>query len=209
MVTKMDGFFSAEISNTLQMITFPLEVVGLSLAAIEVRFPLLAARMGEFLLRDYEKALVNFSLKTFLGNFFHPISRSNRLKNSLPAPYLLMLDKLAWLSYIIVIFTVFYFSLYPLYTIGHPEPALAEYNDFLLVEILPKMLPDSSFRIFGIAFLVFSPMLVAILAPLLMMSLYRFLNHWVPGRTVGTLGILIAGFGVLGESYQFFALMFS
>jgi hypothetical protein len=205
----MDGFFSAEISNTLQLFTFPLEVIGLSLAAIEVRFPMLAARMGEFMLRDYEKALVNFSLKTFLGNFFHPISKSNRLGNSLPAHYLPILDKLVWLMYIVVIFAVFYFSLYPLYTIGHTDPALTEYHEFLLVEILPKMLPDSSFRMIGIVFLVFSPLLVALLLPLLMMSLYRFLNHWVPGRTVGTLGIFIAGFGVLGESYQFFALMFT
>jgi len=34
--------FSNEISNTLQMFTFPLEVIGLTLAAIEVRFPVLA-----------------------------------------------------------------------------------------------------------------------------------------------------------------------
>ena len=33
--------------------------------------------------------------------------------------------------------------------------------------------------------------------------IYRFINTWVPGRTVGTLGIIIAGFGVLGEAYQF------
>jgi len=32
---------------------------------------------------------------------------------------------------------------------------------------------------------------------------YRFINDWVPGRTVGTLGIIIAGLGVLGEAYQF------
>ena len=32
---------------------------------------------------------------------------------------------------------------------------------------------------------------------------YRFVHDWVPGRTVGTLGIIIAGFGVLGEAYQF------
>jgi hypothetical protein len=35
----MDGIFSNEISNTLQMFTFPLEVLGLTLAAIEVRYP--------------------------------------------------------------------------------------------------------------------------------------------------------------------------
>ena len=34
-------------------------------------------------------------------------------------------------------------------------------------------------------------------------GVYKFINNWVPGRTVGTLGIIIAGFGVLGEAYQF------
>ncbi len=31
-------------------------------------------------------------------------------------------------------------------------------------------------------------------------------TKWVEGREVGTLGIIIAGFGVLGEAYQFTAL---
>ena len=45
----VDGMFSNEISNTLQYITFPLEVVGLTLAAIEVRFPNVARRIEAFL----------------------------------------------------------------------------------------------------------------------------------------------------------------
>ena len=28
-------------------------------------------------------------------------------------------------------------------------------------------------------------------------------KSWVPDRAVGTLGIIIAGFGILGEAYQF------
>ena len=35
----MDSFFSDQISNSLQMFTFPLEVIGLTLATIEVRYP--------------------------------------------------------------------------------------------------------------------------------------------------------------------------
>jgi hypothetical protein len=38
-------------------------------------------------------------------------------------------------------------------------------------------------------------------------SIVRFADAFVEGRAVGTLGIIIAGFGVLGEAYQFTALM--
>ena len=31
----------------------------------------------------------------------------------------------------------------------------------------------------------------------------RLSSGWVVGRSVGTLGIIIAGFGLLGEAYQF------
>jgi|TARA_Y100000310_G_scaffold343129_1_gene449358 hypothetical protein len=58
MVGAIDGIFSNEISNTLQMFTFPLEVIGLTLAMIEIRFPdtaaLITKRMG-VTLRSVEK----------------------------------------------------------------------------------------------------------------------------------------------------------
>jgi hypothetical protein len=34
-------------------------------------------------------------------------------------------------------------------------------------------------------------------------AVYTISSNWVNGREVGTLGIIIAGFGVLGEAYQF------
>ena len=40
-----------------------------------------------------------------------------------------------------------------------------------------------------------------------MLRFYRFVDSWVPSRTIGTLGIIIAGSGVLGEAYQFTALV--
>ena len=40
------GFFSAEVADALQLVTFPLEMIGLALATIEVRYPLLAARIA-------------------------------------------------------------------------------------------------------------------------------------------------------------------
>ena len=35
------------------------------------------------------------------------------------------------------------------------------------------------------------------------LTIVKFASDFVEGRTVGTLGIIIAGFGVLGEAYQF------
>ena len=45
-------FFNSEYSTLLQYFTLPLELVGLSLAAIEVRFPIIANRMN-LVLADY------------------------------------------------------------------------------------------------------------------------------------------------------------
>ena len=49
-------FFKNELSSTLQMFTFPREVVGLRLAAIEVRFPKMAASWNSFMIQEEEKA---------------------------------------------------------------------------------------------------------------------------------------------------------
>ncbi len=40
--------FTNEVASTLQYFTFPLEVVGLSLATIEVRFPETAKRIAAY-----------------------------------------------------------------------------------------------------------------------------------------------------------------
>ena len=53
-------FFSSEIASMLQYLTFPLEVVGLTLVAIEVRFPFLASQISDRILEEvtelkYEK----------------------------------------------------------------------------------------------------------------------------------------------------------
>jgi|TARA_Y100000310_G_scaffold339540_2_gene432532 hypothetical protein len=40
-----------------------------------------------------------------------------------------------------------------------------------------------------------------------MQKCYQFMTGWVPKRSVGNLGIVLAGFDVLGDAYQFTALM--
>ena len=47
-------FFNTELAATLQYFTFPLEVVGLSLAVIEIRFPAHARRI-ELIISSYSR----------------------------------------------------------------------------------------------------------------------------------------------------------
>ena len=36
-----------------------------------------------------------------------------------------------------------------------------------------------------------------------LLKVYRFVRQFVPGRTVGTMGLLVAEMGLMGEAYQF------
>jgi hypothetical protein len=56
-------------------------------------------------------------------------------------------------------------------------------------------------------FIIVVPITVLFAAFMLLAPLLIIAHTFVEGRAVGTLGIIIAGFGVLGEAYQFAALM--
>ena len=143
-------FFNNEIASILQYYTFPLEVVGLTLAAIEVRFPgtaeLITNRVSDW------RSLTSSKIE-------HPLR------------FLLIVA-------VILIPPVFFRGLFT-----------EEFSQSNWMSI--------SFQayVFIGAFLICVPI---VLAPLLLIA-----QTFVKGRTVGTLGIVIAGFGVLGEAYQF------
>ena len=142
-------FFSNEMANTLQYFTFPMEVVGLTLAAIEVRFPgtaeLLADRVSDW------RSLMG-------GKIEHP------------------------LRFLLIAAAIFVTTVS--FGILQKDMSL---NIWLLYSF-------QSF-IYVTSFVICLPI---VLAPLLLIA-----QKFVEGRTVGTLGIIIAGFGVLGEAYQF------
>jgi len=48
------AFFTNEMASTLQYFTFPMEVIGLTLATIEMRFPEVARQLNGYLLKDLE-----------------------------------------------------------------------------------------------------------------------------------------------------------
>ena len=147
-------FFSNEIASTLQYFTFPLEVIGLTLAAIEVRFPKLAARMHQYLVQDQQEIQKQFDygfLKTLKTSY---------------------LVQITLILYLLAVLTFAYF-----------EDNLI---GGLVLAVAPLIL---------IPFLSFGSTL--------MLRAYIFLTNWVPERSVGTLGLIVAGFGILGEAYQF------
>jgi len=166
--------FSSEIATTLQYFTLPLELVGLTLATIEVRFPEVASRVNKYLLEEkgYQGRMSQQSLiETILQPEVPPVGPLSRLSR--------VQMKVFGISMLSTVAFVFLLVAYNMYQQGHLLPALITVVLFMVIVATFKQLSR-----LGSIF-------------------YRFVNDWIPGRTVGTLGILIAGFGVLGEAYQF------
>lgn len=139
-------FFDSEIADTLQYFTLPIEMLGLFLASIEVRFPSTAKRIGDSMHRQWQLV-------------------SKRTNREVSATYL-------WLVSLLILPLLFALETAGLFTANLPTTAKV-----------------------GI-FLFFIALAANVTA-------LRF----VPGREVGTIGIVIAGVGVLGEGYQFGALV--
>jgi hypothetical protein len=129
------------------MFTFPLEVLGLTLAAIEVRYPQAAKLITHVVaFQDRHTTLESFALRWRNSGGFSLSSFRMRI---------------AILAVVITISVAVSLSI----------------------------------------------MLSLIIVGITVFLMIRLTNRWVPERSVGTLGIIIAGFGVLGEGYQFTALM--
>ena len=128
---------SEDVAFHLQFITFPLELIGIVLALIEIRFPSLAISIAKYI---------------------------------------------------------------------HAETS-AEASDLGQTITRGQL---AVFSIGGIAFLVilfFAPNPHTIVAGMVVVSAVVLVSFtisvkWIPGRTVGTLGVLVASFGLVGETYQ-------
>ena len=136
-------FFSENMAYWLQFITLPLEVVGLTLATIEVRFPGIAEQLSNRVLAVVERNELE------AGNMKRVIEPREVIATMLLIGVL-----------VVIIFVT-----------GNPWTSI--------------------FGFFGVALIVSLSYVVAV--------------KWVPGRTIGTLGLIVAGFGVLGEFYQMVA----
>jgi len=160
--------FSNEIATTLQYFTFPLEVIGLTLATIELKFPSLTNRIGAYFADvEMQSKKRSFWIIDDVPKWspFYKLSKQSRRRVVITILTLAMVT--------------FVFVTIQMVREGQFLPA-AGFTGLLLVSLVLG---------YGLE--------------KLMAAFYQFINTWVGGRTVGTLGIIIAGFGVLGEAYQF------
>lgn len=171
----MEFVFNENLAARLQYLTLPLELIGLSLALIEIRFP----RAAEYLTRQIERLAM--PMKSMRAGESGPESLMERslatlLKRVLNAGFGLL--------------TLIYFirGVYGLFT----------------------RWPELGWLIgFGIGYLIstivlaIALVLVGITTFFLVVGGTDFAQRFVAGRAIGTLGILIAGLGLLGELYQF------
>jgi len=185
------AFFSNEIASTLQYFTFPLEVVGLMLATIEVRSPTMAAAITssikDFVTPRYEKMLKDLQEEhtaIFLGKQIRSmISQVKKKPEFLPFWFSYKTHKLLQSGSLLLVIAGLAVFLAPMFLNRYP----IEIHNTLGLWLF----------IVGIGLFTMS------MLDLALGWIAFFTDRFVKGRAVGTVGIIIAGFGVLGEGYQF------
>lgn len=173
--------FNDEIAASLQYFTFPLEVIGISLALIEVRFQHLTKRLNLGLKRTYE--LIKASEDRFYEKNLWLKNINDKVGTDLPAP--------GWLQtfFFGLIVTLFLaattiISSKVLRDQGVITPYVNEANRLMFMDFM--------------YWIYFPGFAVTTLILLMLIFTVRF----VEDRAVGTLGIMIASLGLLGEAYQ-------
>jgi len=170
----METFFNATIAARLQYVTFPLELTGLALALIEVRFPTVAERLA----RQIER------LSTPLEELRSGQSGSESvMERSLET----LLSRLLRTG--LYILTAIYGTRF-IYQLLSREPDLNWLLGVFLGYLFSGIVTTIALVILGLV--VF----------FLVVGGSDFARRFVAGRAIGTLGILIAGLGLLGELYQ-------
>lgn len=170
----MGALFNEAVAASLQYVTFPLELIGLTLALIEVRFPKLAASLT----RQIER------LSAPMEELRSGRSGSeSMMERSLGA----LLARVLRTGYYIL--TAFYAAK-------------------LIYELLSRG-PEAGWLLGMFISYVISAVIMTIVLLILGLTMFflvvggsDFARRFVAGRAIGTLGILIAGIGLLGELYQ-------
>ena len=170
----MDTFFNETVAAGLQYVTFPLELIGLTLALIEVRFPRLAA----YLTQQIEQ--LSAPMRDLRSD---QSSSESIMERSLG----LLLSRVLRTGYYIL---------------------TAIYTAKLIYQLLVRG-PETSWLIGLLISYIISGVIMTIALLVLGLTMYflvvggsDFARRFVAGRAIGTLGVLIAGIGLLGELYQ-------
>ncbi len=170
----MGSFFNESVAASLQYVTLPLELVGLTLALIEVRFPNTAANLT----RQIERLSA-------------PV---RELRSGEPGSAALMEKSLGALLARVLkagyyVLTVVYAVMAGYQLIRHGYDA----SDLIGLFI--------SYVVTGVIMTV-ALLVIGLTVFFLVVGGSDFARRFVAGRAIGTLGILIAGVGLLGEVYQ-------
>jgi len=161
------AFFNNETAHVLQYVTLPLEVFGLTLATIEVRFPSLALRISAFIKGEWE-GVSRYPQRPVRGSRWYWLELVGYW---LKRPDTGLLVVLAAVLIVFLLFTL-----------------LASMPLGINVDVVAIPITEVALR----------------LLPVIVVSAAVWISAtWVEDRAVGTMGIVIAGLGVLGEAYQF------
>lgn len=170
----MEIFFNEIIAARLQYVTFPLELIGLTLALIEVRFPTVAA----YLTRQIERLSAPMQ----------------ELRSGQPGGESIMERSLGALLSRILKTGFFVLT--------------AIYGAKLMYQLLSRG-PEAGWLLGTLFSYVISAIIMTVALVVLGLTMFflviggsDFARRFVAGRAIGTLGILIAGLGLLGEFYQ-------
>lgn len=170
----METFFNETVAAGLQYVTFPLELIGLTLALIEVRFPRLAARLTQQIER------LSAPMRDLQSD---QSSSESMMERSLG----LLLSRLLRFGYYIL--TAIY-VLKMIYDLLERGPESNWLVGLLISYIIAGVVMTIALLVLGLTMY------------FLVVGGSEFARRFVAGRAIGTLGILIAGVGLLGELYQ-------
>lgn len=169
-----EPIFSEVLAARLQYVTFPLELIGLALALIEVRFP----EAAKFLTRQIERLSAPMqSLRSDRSD------SDSTMERSLGA----LLSRMIKAGFYVL--TALYGGTL-VYRLLTTEPEAGWLIEMLFGYVVSGVTLTVALVVIGVTIF------------FLVVGGSDFARRFVAGRAIGTLGILIAGLGLLGELYQ-------
>ncbi|XOV89734.1 MAG: hypothetical protein ACFHX7_07580 [Pseudomonadota bacterium] len=171
----MSSMFDPDVAAALQYVTLPLELIGLLLALIEVRFPRAAASLTRQIAR------LAAPMEALRSD--EPFDRTAPIERSLG----LLLRRVIHAGFLLL---TLFFLLQMGIGLLQGEAGVGWLLGFLI-----------GYLIAGIIMTVML-VVVCVVTYFLVISSSDFAQRFVAGHAIGTLGILIAGLGLLGEVYQ-------
>ena len=171
------GFFNESAATTLQYFSFPLEVIGLTLALIELRFPATAAR-----------------LTRLIEGLAAPVDKLRRASDTTEKDAAIehalayLLTRVLTAGFVLLFG---YFLLRIVVTVLSGEATAGWFIGLAITALVASTVTAVSLT------------LLSIVVYFTVIGGFDFVTRFVAGRAIGSLGLLIAGIGAMFEGYQF------